>query len=91
MFEKNDFVNIYNEFERELSRLHANVPKPPNVDTFMDRLNKWIVEHADELLTLEQFIRLTTSWNRGCKSIDEWYETCKQKFFIQQFGMKKHY
>ena len=83
LFDENDFVNIYNEYEREWNRLHSDDPKPPKVDTFMDKLNKYVVEHADELLTLEQFTRLTASWNRGRKSIDQWYETYKQKFFKQ--------
>ena len=83
LFDENDFVNVYNEYEQEWNRLHADTPKPPKVDTFMDKLNKHVVEHADELLTLDQFTRLTSSWNRGRKSIDQWYETYKQKFFQQ--------
>lgn len=79
-----DRRRIYDEYERLWDEAH---PKEDitriRYDTFTDRLNKFVVEHTDELLSLDEFIKVTSGWNRGRKSIHEWYEEYKNKFFHQ--------
>lgn len=73
---------IYEEYDNLWNNTHAPATKPKK-ETFIDKLNNYVVMHADDLLDFNQFVRITSGWSRGRKSINEWYEVYKNKFFKQ--------
>lgn len=91
MFKLSDFKNLtddekellYKEYEQKWYNEHPEKIVVKKDDTFTDKLKKYVVEHTEDMLTLEEFEKLTKYWNRGRKSINEWYETYKSMFFKQ--------
>ena len=81
-----DINEIYREYEQEWDKEHPEKeePKKPKVETFGDKLDKYVVEHMnDNLMTFDEFERVIIGWNRGRKSIEQCYEEYKQKYFKQ--------
>ena len=86
-----DINDIYEEYEREWKKEHPTEKPKPKTETFSDKLDKFVVEHMnDNLLTFDEFERVTSGWNRGRKSINQCYEEYKQKYF-QQPGTTVNY
>lgn len=79
-----DIRHIYDEYEREWEEVHKNEEPKVRKETFGDKLDKFVVEHMnDDLLTYDNFVKVTSGWNRGRRSINNWYEDYKRKYFQQ--------
>ena len=67
------------------------INKSPKRETFNKQLDKYINEHINEpLMTFEQFEQVTLGWNRGRKSLEQWYEEYKNKYFKQPRATVKY-
>ena len=84
-----DIVKIYYEYEREWYKVHppngTKQPKPKK-ETFSDKLDRYIVEHmevSNNLMSFDEFKRVTLAWNRGQKSLEQYYEEYKKKYYEQ--------
>lgn len=93
---KADQDRIYAEYVEAYERNRKENPdelrKIAHEDTIMDKLNKFVVEHADdELLPIKQFIPILDGWRQAVHAFDgredfvneKWYELYKTKYFEQ--------
>lgn len=79
-----DFDNIWNEYVELWNEKHdVKKPTKPKAKTFVQQLNDYVAFHADDLLDFNAFKNLTKSWSRGTKTLEQWYEVYKEKFFEQ--------
>ena len=87
----NDKLQLYNEYKQRYEQLHPkqvsqteHIKSLAKVDTFHDKLIKFVKEHAnDEPLEFDDFKKLTSGWSPGRRSINKWYEIYRTEYFRQ--------
>ena len=83
-----DFIQKWNEKHRQ-SQLSSDYTKekpnkPPVLkDTFMDKLNKYVVYNHEKLLDKDEFAKISSGWGNTRISLDEWYNRYVNKFYYQ--------
>ena len=86
-----DKQKIYLEYKKAWDEAHPEKEKPkkPKEKSFKERLNEYVILHNgdNELLTFEDFVNVTSGWNKGRKSLESWYKEYQDKYF-QQPGAK---
>ena len=86
-----DKQKIYLEYKKAWDEAHPKKEKPkkPKEKSFKERLDEYVILHNgdNELLTFEDFEKLTAGWNKGRKSLESWYKEYQDKYF-QQPGAK---
>lgn len=86
-----DKQKIYLEYKKAWDEAHPKKEKPkkPKEKSFKERLDEYVILHNgdNELLTFEDFVKLTEGWKRGKKSLESWYKEYQDKYF-QQPGAK---
>lgn len=83
-----DKEKIYLEYKKAWDEAHPKKEKPKE-KSFGDKLDEYVILHNgdNELLSLEDFEKLTAEWNKGKKSLESWYKEYQNKYF-QQPGAK---
>ena len=82
-----DKRKIYEEYKKAWDEAHPKKEKSekPKEKSFKQRLNEYVILHNgdNELLTIEDFVKVTSGWNKGKKSIESWYKEYQDKYFQQ--------
>ncbi len=82
-----DKQKIYLEYKKAWDEAHPKKEKPkkPKEKSFKERLDEYVILHNgdNELLTFEDFVKLTEGWKRGKKSLESWYKEYQDKYFQQ--------
>ena len=80
-----DFDRIYTEYENVYLEQHPEqMQQIARQDTYMDKMKRFVIEHAnDELPTLQQFINISSGWGTNGLSLERNYDTFKRLYFQQ--------
>ena len=82
-----DKEKIYEEYKELWYKEHPEEEKPkkPKEKSFKERLDEYVILHNgdNELLTFEDFEKLTAEWDKGRKSLKKWYKEYQDKYFQQ--------
>ena len=82
VIQDDDIRQIYDEFVEEWEKRQR--PKRPIFrDSFMDKLNEFVVYNHERLLDKEEFNRVSSNWGESRLSEDERYNRYVNKFYFQ--------